>query len=463
MDLEELRQVAARGESDQLEFKRSTGELREAAETLCGFLNEKGWRVLLGVANDGRVLGQQIADRTLQDVGNTLHRFEPAVHVECTQVNVADDLSVLMLSVPAGEDGPYSFDGRAYQRIGTTTQRMPASEYQRRLLARMHSQRRWENRIAEGYALSDLDVDEIRRTIKSAIEAGRLDSVVTSPGDVLDRLGLRLDGDLSQAAVVAFGRQLLPEFPQCSLRLARFRGVSKTEFLDQRQLTGHAFQLLDEAMTFILRHIPVAGRIESGKLERKDTPLYPTVALREALVNALCHRDYSMPGGAVSVAVFDDRLEITSTGLLPAGLTVADLKRDHVSQPRNPLLAEVFYRRGLIERWGRGTQKIVELCVAAGHPEPEFEQQAGSLTVRFLPSGYSPPLRVSHDLTERQQEILQVLSHGQQRSFKDVYEALQEPPSDRWVRKEMMMLRDLGLIANSGRGQHSRWWLVQPE
>ena len=113
--------------------------------------------------------------------------------------------------------------------------------------------------------------------------------------------------------------------------MARFRGVTKDEFLDQQQLTGHAFELLREADLFLRRHLPVAGRFEPGVLERIDEPLFPPLALREALVNALCHRDYSIAGGAVSVAIYDDRLEISSTGLLPFGLTVADLKRDHES------------------------------------------------------------------------------------------------------------------------------------
>lgn len=463
MDLEELRQLVAEGESDRLEFKRTTGELREAAATVCGFLNEQGGHVLLGVANNGRILGQQIADGTLQDVGNTLHRLEPPAQIARTQVTVRDDLEVLILEVPRGDNGPYTYDGRPYQRVGTTTQRMPPVEYERRLLTRLHSQHRWENRVAEGYSLDDLDTDEIRRTLESAVDAGRLESLVTSPGEALDRLGLRVEGNILQAGVVAFGRRLLPDFPQGSLRMARFRGTTKTEFVDQRQLNGHAFRLLEEAMQFILRHIPVAGRIEPGQLERQDVPLYPTLALREALVNALCHRDYTIPGGAVNVAIFDDRLEVISSGLLPPGLTVADLKREHISQPRNPILAEVFYRRGLIERWGRGTQKIVELCVATGQPEPEFEEQAGSVLVRFLPSDYSPPLRVGHDLTDRQREILQLLADGTRHTFREVYDHLEHPPAERTVRDDMKMLRDLGLIEVSGRGPHARWKLIPIE
>src|SRR5262249_13582869 len=113
---------------------------------------------------------------------------------------------------------------------------------------------------------------------------------------------------------------------------------------------GHAFQLLDEAMLFIQRHLPVAGRILPDRLERVDEPLFPLAALREALVNAICHRDYQYPGGASSLAIYDDRLEIWSEGTLPFGLRVEDLKRNHASRLRNPLIAGVFYRRGLIEQ-----------------------------------------------------------------------------------------------------------------
>jgi ATP-dependent DNA helicase RecG len=252
---------------------------------------------------------------------------------------------------------------------------------------------------------------------------------------------------------------MLPDYPQCGLRMARFRGTTKNEFLDQRQITAHAFGLLSEAELFLRRHLPVRGRFEPGVMERQDEPLFPLLALREALVNGLCHRDYSIYGGAVSVAVYDDRVEITSAGLLPFGLTVADLKRKHESKPRNPLIANLFYLRGLIERWGRGTQRIVELCVQAGHPEPEFEEAAGSVTVRFLVAGFTPPHRVERNLTDRQRQILHLLRDGTQKRFKDIREQLQPPLPERTLRDDLMVLRTLGLVASGGRGKGARWWL----
>ncbi|MFZ5625128.1 MAG: ATP-binding protein [Gemmatimonadota bacterium] len=463
MRLADVERLAAAGESEEVEFKKSTSQLRRAAETLCGFLNGTGGVVLIGVGPDGRVTGQTVADSTLREVAGLLDRFEPAVPVHVHRVPAGKGAEVLVLEAPAAYDArPFAFDGRPYQRVGTATSVMPQERYQALLFERAHARQRWENEVATGVEIDDLDQEEILRTVRLGIEAGRLpESTGKDIGDILDRLQLRKDGQLLNAAVVLFGTRLEQDYPQCQLRLARFRGIDKSAFVDNRQTHGHAFRLLDEAMAFMLRHLPISGRFEPGRLERIDEPLFPVAALREAVINAICHRTYAHAGGAVSVAIYDDRLEIWSDGTLPFGLKPEDLKRKHDSRPRNPLIAGVFYRRGLIEQWGRGTQEIVALCVRAGHPEPEFGEQAGSVWVRFLPSGYIAPHRVAHDLTERQREILQVLAHRGSLTFADVREHLSDPPSDRSIRNDLMHLRQLGLARLDGRGRGARWSLVE--
>ena len=210
----------------------------------------------------------------------------------------------------------------------------------------------------------------------------------------------------------------------------------------------------------LTRHLPVAGRVEAGLSERVDEPLFPPIALREALVNAFCHRDYAQAGGAVSVAIYDDRLEIWSSGGLPFGIEVENLKREHLSRPRNPLIAEVFYRRGLVERWGRGTQKIVELCLRAGHPEPQFLEVAGAVGVRFLPSGYVAPLRVAHDLSDRQRRILQAIAGGKESSFANIRTQINSSVADRRLRDDLLHLKRLGLIDSRGHGRGAVWFLA---
>jgi ATP-dependent DNA helicase RecG len=190
-----------------------------------------------------------------------------------------------------------------------------------------------------------------------------------------------------------------------------------------------------------------------------DRPLFPPVALREALVNAFCHRDYTQAGGSVSIAIYDDRLEIWSSGVLPFGLKVEDLKREHLSRPRNPLIADLFYLRGLVERWGRGTQTIVELCVQAGHPEPEFLEENGAVGVRFVPAGYVAPLRIAHDLTSRQRQVLQILSAGGTMHFSEVSARMESQLPDRTLRDNLTHLKRLGLIESRGHGRGAVWYL----
>jgi ATP-dependent DNA helicase RecG len=461
MDLGQLRQLAAQGESDRVEFKKSTHDLKGGMETVCAFLNGKGGRVLFGITADGRIVGQNVSDATLREVASELKRLEPPVTIEQLRIPVSASGEVLVLEAGIQSGTPFTYNGRPFRRVGSTTSLMPQAEYERRLLERGHSQQRWENQLAIDYRLQDLDRREIARTVNEALNAGRLEGTVESPSEVLRKLHLADERGVIQAAVVAFAKDVLPGYPQCGLRMARFRGVAKDEFIDQRQVHGHAFSLLDEAMIFLGRHLPVAGRFEPGVLTRLDEPLFPTLALREAVVNAICHRDYSIVGGAISIAVFDDRLEIASTGTLPFGLTVEDLKREHTSKPRNPLLAEVFYRRGLIERWGRGTQKIVSLCVEAGHPQPEFEERSGEVVVRFIPSAYIPPHRISHDLTERQRTILHVLRDGTQKSLGAIRQEINVSVPESTLRDDLNLLRTLHLVRSGGWGRGSYWQLEQ--
>ena len=235
----------------------------------------------------------------------------------------------------------------------------------------MHSEQRWENQPAAGWSVDDLDAAEIRRTVAEAVRRGRLEEPASGdPSDLLRGLGLLSDGMLLRAAAVLFGstERLEFEMPQCVLRVARFRGLDRMEFLDNRQFNGNALTLLTNAERFLRETLPIAGRFEQDRFERIDEPLYPPLATREALANALCHRDYSIGGGSVGIAIYDDRLEVTSSGSLHFGLTPEKLFAPHESRPWNPLIARTFYRRGIIEEWGSGTLKMATLTGAAGLP-----------------------------------------------------------------------------------------------
>jgi len=382
----QIRAWVKRGEGPTLEFKRSTGELKEGLQTLCAFLNGSGGTVLFGVRHDGTVEGQSVSDKTVREIAQELDRFEPPVHVPVQRIAVGSGKEVLALSVEGTSDSvPFTFEGRPYERVGSTTRRMSQERYEQLLLERAHARRRWENQPAVGVALKDLDREEILRTRELAIQQGRISAGTSRKiEDILDRLGLRQDGVLTQAAQVLYGTRFLPDYPQCMIKMGRFRGTDVTgEIVDNRQEHLHAFAMVREGMAFLERTLPLGARFPKGKIFREDRFPIPTEALREILLNAVMHRDYSDPGGYVAIAVFDDRVEVRSYGRLPAGITPAMLSRTHLSKPRNLLIAETFHRTGAVEIWGRGTNRVIAACRAHGIPAPTFEEKQGFLIVTF--------------------------------------------------------------------------------
>ena len=464
---EHLAALAASGESETLEFKETTGTRREASMTVCAFLNQGGGQLLFGVAPDGALTGQQVGDQTIEDLSAELRRIDPPAFSTIERVPLDGGREVILVSTGQGASRPYMYRGIAYRRVGNTTLVMSADEYNRILFERMHSEQRWENQPATGWSVDDLDVAEIRRTVAEAVRRGRLEEPLSrEPTDLLRGLGLLRNGVILRAAVVLFGNVDRLEFdmPQCLLRVARFRGVDKMQFLDNRQFNGNAFTLLANAERFLRETLPIAGRFEQDRFERIDEPLYPPLATREALANALCHRDYSVGGGSIGVAVYDDRLEVTSSGSLHFGLTPEALFAPHESRPWNPLIARTFFRRGVIEKWGSGTLKMAEQASAAGLPAPEIEDDGGCVTVRFRHRLLVPP-SITGDISspeDRRKLILALLDSVEEGlTRREIHARLDPGVSERQVRTTLEELRDGGMVVTTARGPLTRWKRVE--
>ena len=457
MTFDEIPALAQTGESETLEFKATTGTRREAASTICAMLNQSGGKVLFGVTPKGDVVGQHVSEHTIEELSGELQRIDPPAFPTVERVQIAANREVLVIGVSPGPVRPYTYRGAAYRRVGNTTLAMTADEYNRMLFERMHSEQRWENQPATGWSVEDLDVGEIRRTVAEAVRRGRLEEPLSrEPTELLRGLGLLRDGVLFRAAAVLFGNadRLEFEMPQCLLRVARFRGVDKMEFLDNRQFNGNAFALLAHAERFLRDTLPISGRFEQDRFERIDEPLYPPLATREALANALCHRDYSIGGGSIGVAVYDDRLEVTSAGSLHFGLTPEELFAPHESRPWNPLIARTFYQRGVIEKWGSGTLKMAELTSSAGLPIPEIEDASGCVTVRFRHGQF---VLLRGNMSERQEAIIALLDRvNDGLTLREIQARLAPAVSERQVRRALEGLRDRGLVS-AGLGPSALW------
>lgn len=463
MDLAEVRKLVAGGESEAVEFKRSTAERDPAARALCAMLNHRGGRVIFGVSPDGKIVGQEASDRAVERLVQQFAKIDPPVFPSVECLAIRDGLDVIVARVSKGTSPPYTYSGRAWRRVGNTNRALSSDEYNQMVLQFMHARRRWENEAEPDWDIDDLDSEEIVRTAEKAIDLGRLDDPDTR--DPLTPLrGLRLvrEDVLLRAAVVLFGQKdrLATEYTQCTVRAARFPGTDKSEFVDNRQFHGNAFELLASSQRFVREHLRIAGRFEPDNFLRIDEPSYPPLAVREALANAICHRDYSAGGGAIHVAMYDDRLEISYPGALPFGLTPEVLFAPRSSCPWNPLIAHVFFRRGVVEMSGRGILKMIELAAAAGLPRLEIEDKHGSVTVRFRPNGHIP--RYVHvKLSRRHRAILASLSTQGALALRDIVASLPAVATTSWegrrVLRELRELQAFRLVECWGSGRDKRW------
>lgn len=465
MNLRQLQALAKQGESETLEFKKSTALLRAIFETICAFLNGKGGTILIGINDKGELIGQDVSDNTRQEIAKELHKIEPPVHLETHYVSLDKNKTVIAIQVIANAHAPYIYDGRAFQRHQSTTSKMPQHRYEQLLVARGQLNYSWENMIAEGYKITDLDREEIFKTVTGGISENRIPASAQRDNikAILKRLEL-IEGDqLKNAAVALYVKSKSLRFMHCMIKMARFKGTDHLgEFIDNQQIKANCFALLEAADSFIKRNFTIASTFKPDQFKRIDTPTLPVMAVREALINAICHRDYGKQGTDISMAMFDDRLEIWNSGLPPAPLKIKDLKRRHKSVLRNELIANAFYVRGFIEKWGTGINKIMDLCKADGVPQPQFEELTGGLLITFRFRSPIGPSKIENksDLTDRQKEILTLLKQSSLNGAQ-MLNKLKGLPAIRTVQVDLTQLEKLGLIKREGKARATAWKLIK--
>lgn len=381
MRLEELQRLIADGENDRFECKETTGQRAEACRTLCAFLNGDGGVVVFGVSRKGRLTGQLVSDETKRDLARAFCDFEPGIEIPTEYVTVDDSHQAIVCRVTGGPRKPYAYDGRPYRRVQSTTTKMSQEQYAALIANRGGFQSKWELQWDENVSLADIDLEEVTRTAKIAVAEGRLSPEVNvnDPKDLLRRFGL-LKGDLPlNGAMALFGKDLT-FFPQCILKMAWFKGSDKTVFLDNRMVAGNIIRLQGEAMAFCFKHLNLSGVVRG--LYREEMLEVPAEALREAIINALAHRLYAS-GGAVSLAIYDDRVEISNPGSFSPEVAVQGIFPGMASTPRNPTIAKVLYLRKAIEMWGRGIGLILKSCQEARLATPKIYEDRGFVYTVF--------------------------------------------------------------------------------
>jgi ATP-dependent DNA helicase RecG len=376
-------------EEQDIEFKKEWRN--EHLKTIVSFANTEGGVMYIGIDDNGRAVTLSNIKKLLEDIPNTIRnklQITPSVKIEGK-----DDKEVIKITVNSS-DFPVFLDGKINIRSGSTTQELKGSELTNFLLEKTGET--WDSLTVDA-KFDNLGLETFEYFKGLAID--RLPEIKNASYKTIFK-NLELitnDEKLTRALILLFGKKPQTFFITAQGRAGRFK--APTEILDTVIADGNLFKQLDTLINAIKKHLNV--RFEIKGIERKDVWDYPLEALREAVINALIHKDY-LSTAEIQIKIYDDRLWIWNPGKLPKQLTIESLKTEHSSFPKNPLIASVFYYAGFIERWGSGTKRMIDLCKAQGLPEPEFKEEFGGISVYFRKDIYTEEYLRKLGLNERQ-------------------------------------------------------------
>lgn len=264
--------------------------------------------------------------------------------------------------------------------------------YDERIRAHQPQMYAWERQMADGITLADLNEKHIRGCIRLGVEGGRIPaSAISAPvDDTLAKWNLLKNGNPTNGAAMLFSNNI-EEYPQFRLRMARFLGTDKNEFIDNQRAEGNFFDLLDAGMAFFFKHLNLSGKITNHSLQREERLEVPYHALREGLINSLCHRQWEKHNLTGSIAIYDDRIEIANPGIFPPQISPESIKEPHESYPYNLKIAEALYKSTYLENWGSGAKRIIDACREQGVEEPTWRWDGGFVIVTFKRPGNASP------------------------------------------------------------------------
>jgi len=461
MDEKEIIRLLEKGETHNVEYKSSLSDTDRIIEVACSFANNEGGVVLIGIREEkksvkDRVAGIDIGKDTIGKLVNRLiDKTDPNLYPNIEIVKVLGE-NIIAIEVTEGRDKPYTASGKPFIRVGNVTKQMKRSEYEKMIIDKSKITLRFDIQICEKATWKDVDEKKVRWFLKKAKGERNLDIDTATPlKEAMSRLKLIQDGKLINAAILMFGDDPQRFFLEARIRCGRFKGITAQEFIDMKVIDGNIIDQIDNAEKFVLSHIKKAAKIIM--FERQEVWEYPPEALREAIVNAVCHRDYFSTGN-VQIGIYDDRIEIWNPGKLPEPLTPAMLKGEHQSIPNNPLIANAFFLIRYIEQWGKGTNKIIEWCKDHGLEEPDYEEIGGSFVVKF--PGPENILALVPDkrrlnlkelgLNERQIEALRVMVNEKKAMTNTIYREMFKT-SDRSALRDLRDLVQKGLVKRKGK------------
>jgi len=378
-------------EQKNIDYKEKFGD--RVLKDLSAFANTQGGTVIIGVSKDGKVKGIDLSNEDLERITEKIIGklgIHPDIEIEEIKGKKILKISVQKSTIPV------SFNGKYYERVGNTTREMKPERLRQFFLRGA----RWDSLINEEAEFNEIDEETVRMFIRMGKAKGRL-TVFDENVDIktlFEHLKLSNKGKLTNAAIILFGKDPQKYFLNAVLRVIRLK--NEITPIGDRLINGNLFRQVVEGEEAIKNFLGV--RYEIKGLVREEIWDYPLPAIREALINALIHRDYFRWNVQTQIKIFDDYIWFYNIGGLPDGITLDQLKEPHSSVPRNPLIVHIFYLAGLIEEMGTGIERIMEAMEEAGLPEPEFKEEMGGFSVYFRKDIYTEEYLRKLGLNERQ-------------------------------------------------------------
>ena len=379
-------------EQQNIEYKQSWHD--DYLKWVCGFANAQGGVIFVGKDDNGKVVGVADYKKLMDEVPNKVKDLMGIL----IDVNLHDENSLYFLEIITQPYAvPISLRGRYYYRSGSTKQELTGAALNEFLLRK--SGKTWDDVIEARATFADIDEKTVKIFLAASQNTGRLpENDGLDLPELFEKLRVTENGQLKRAAIILFGKDPAKFYPGIYVKIGRF-GKDDTDIIFQETEEGNLIMLLQAVLNqlnhkFLIRSIGFEGmhRIEKGE--------YPLAAIREMLLNALVHRNYM--GAPIQIRVYDDKISIWNEGSLPAGLTLAALKRSHSSRPRNPIIADVSFKGGYIDAWGRGTIKILDTCKEAELPEPEMQEQDGGFIITIFKNNLTQDHLIKLGLNDRQ-------------------------------------------------------------
>ncbi len=370
-------------EGTRLDFKRDLSSMKRLLETVCSFLNTAGGTLVVGVEDQTRVvLGLDDVEKQEEKLANSVaSAIEPQPTVQLEIVTHEDrDLLLLRAAYAAG---PFFIKERGkekgtFVRIGSNS--LPASPEKVAELERARRMGAWDQEPMPGLTRGDLDRQAIKRWL-DAVGERSTDAKLRGLGVLAEYGGKPVP---TRAGIILFGREQAIHFPDAQIRCVQFRGVDKSEpVVKSEDSEETVLDGIEAAVRFIERNTDRIVRI-TGRTRREELDPYPPPAVREVLNNAVAHADYAVEGASIFVALYSDRLEISSPGTWPPGFSREDFESG-VSLRRNKAISRVLMRLGVIEGYGSGYDRVIAACRDGGYPEPEWIENGPQIKVVLRP------------------------------------------------------------------------------